>query len=60
MKAVEFESTLDACGCISVPAEAAREIPPGERVRVVVMWAQPVHAPEDSVYEQLIDDASLR
>ena len=38
MKAVEFESTLDVCGCISVPAEAAREIPPGEQVRVVLMW----------------------
>ena len=38
MKAVEFESTMSSSGQIAVPEEAAREIPPGEPVRVVLLW----------------------
>jgi hypothetical protein len=76
MKAVEFESTVDAGGQIALPPEIANEIPPGEQLRVVVMW-EPVnsdlawrtagrqrfeaaYSPEDAVYEQLMDDSAIR
>jgi hypothetical protein len=68
MRALEFESTITQSGQIALPPEVAREIPPGEHLRVVVMWDSDVewrsasrerfeaaYAPEDSVYEQLID-----
>src|SRR5207248_3931798 len=38
MKAVEFESTVAPGGQIALPPEVASEIPPGEQLRVVVMW----------------------
>ena len=76
MRAVEFESTVAPGGHITVPAEVASEIPPGEQLRIVVMWEpsnvdvswrmagrqrfEAAYAPEDAVYEQLIDDPSIR
>ena len=76
MKAVEFESTVTPDGQISLPPEAACEIPAGERLRVVVMWEpsnldpewraagrqrfEAAYCPEDAVYEQLIDDTATR
>jgi hypothetical protein len=76
MRAVEFESTVAPGGQIALPPEVASEIPPGEHLRVVVMW-EPSHSDpawrsagrqrfeaayssEDAVYEQLIDDPTLR
>lgn len=76
MKAVEFESTVAPGGQISLPPEVAREIPPGEQLRVVVMWEagdldlawrtagrqrfEAAYSPEDAVYERLIDDSAIR
>jgi len=76
MKAVEFKSTVAPNGQIAVPPEIARQIPPGEELQIVVLWETPMiddawsalgrqrfeaaYAPEDSVYEQLMDDASTR
>ena len=76
MRAVEFESTLALGGQIALPPEVAIEIPPGEQLRVVVMWEpsnlnlawrtagrqrfEAAYSPEDAVYEQLIDDATIR
>jgi hypothetical protein len=76
MRAVEFESTLALGGQIALPPEVAGEIPPGEQLRVVVMWEpsnldlawrtagrqrfEAAYSPDDAVYEQLIDDATIR
>ncbi len=76
MKALEFESTMKPGGQIVMPANLAEEIPPGEPLRVVVMWEPSsaeqawlsaakerfaaAYCPEDDVYEQLADDAQLR
>ncbi len=74
MKVVEFQSSVAAGGGIEIPPEIAREIPAGERLRVVVMWDdldqawreagrrsfEGAYSPEDSVYEALIDEAELR
>ncbi|MBI3664992.1 MAG: hypothetical protein HY236_02005 [Acidobacteria bacterium] len=76
MKAVEFKSTVTPGGQIAVPPEVARQIPEGEQLQVVILWEisnldaawraagrqrfEAAYAPEDSVYEQLIDDAPAR
>lgn len=76
MKAVEFEGTVTSDGQIALPPEAARDIPAGEQIRVVVMWEpagldeewralgrqrfEAAYAPEDAVYEQLMDDPATR
>jgi len=76
MKAVEFKSTVNPGGQIAVPPELARQIPAGEQLQVIVLWErsnldvawraagrqrfEAAYAPEDSVYEQLIDDAAAR
>jgi hypothetical protein len=76
MKAVEFESTISPGGQIALPPEVANEIPPGEQLRVVVMWEsgdsdlawrtaggqrfEAAYSPEDAVYEQLVDDSTIR
>ncbi len=76
MKAVEFESTVAPGGQIALPPEVASEIPPGEQLRVVVMWEpgdsnlawrtagrerfEAAYSPEDAVYEQLMDDSAIR
>jgi hypothetical protein len=76
MKAVEFESTVSAGGQISLPPEVASEIYAGDQIRVVLMWDRDdserswrsmgrqrfdaVYAPEDAVYEQLLDNSAIR
>ena len=76
MKAVEFESTISPGGQIALPPEIAIEIPPGEPLRVVVMWEpsnldlawrtagrqrfEAAYSPEDGVYDQLIDAPAIR
>jgi len=76
MKAVEFESTVAPGGQIPLPPEVASEIPAGEQLRVVVMWEnsdsdlawrnagregfEAAYAPEDAVYEQLMDDPAIQ
>ncbi len=76
MKAVEFKGTVTPGGQIAVPPEVARQIPAGEQLQVVILWEisnldaawraagrqrfEAAYAPEDSVYEQLIDDAPSR
>jgi hypothetical protein len=73
---VEFESTVAPGGQIALPPEVASEIPPGEQLRVVVMWEpensdlawrtagrqrfEAAYSPEDAVYEQLMDDSAIR
>ena len=76
MKAVEFEGTVAPGGQIALPPEVAREIPPGEQLRVVVMWDpgdfdlawrtagrrqfEAAYSPEDAIYEHLMDDSAIR
>jgi hypothetical protein len=76
MKAVEFESTVAPGGQIAIPPEIAGEIPPGEQLRVVVMWEasnfdlawrtagrqrfEAAYSPGDDIYEQLMDDSAIR
>jgi hypothetical protein len=76
MKAVEFEGTVAPDGQIAVPPEVASEIPPGEQLRVLVMWDgsdfdaawrragrrrfEAAYSPEDTIYEQLTDDSAIR
>jgi hypothetical protein len=76
MRAVEFDSAITPNGQIALPPDVAGEIPPGEQLRVVVMWGpsdsdlawrmagrqrfEAAYSPEDAVYEQLIDDAAIR
>lgn len=76
MKALEFESKVQPGGQIALPPGVAAEIPEGENLRVVVMWEtgeadaawrssgrqrfESAYCPEDEVYEQLMDDGSIR
>jgi len=76
MRAVEFEGIIAPEGHIALPAEIANEIPPGEPLRVVLMWRQSdtgtgwralgrqqfeaAYSPEDDVYDSLINDAAIR
>ncbi|MFN0105002.1 MAG: hypothetical protein ACKV2U_23330 [Bryobacteraceae bacterium] len=76
MSVVEFEGTVAPGGHVALPPEIASEIPAGEHIRIVVMWDagdaggawrtvsrrrfEAAYAPEDAVYEQLIDDAAIR
>jgi hypothetical protein len=74
MKTADFRGEITPNGEIAVPAEIASQIPPGEKVAVVLAWGlseeenswreagrrrfQSADAPEDSVYEQLIHEPS--
>jgi len=76
MKTVGFKGTVTPNGRITVPAEVVKQVPPGEQLRVVLVWGtseedstwraegrrqfEAAYAPEDAVYEQLIDDTSVR
>ena len=76
MRVVEFEGTVAPDGHVALPPEIASEIPAGEQIRIVVMWDagdadgawraasrqrfEAAYVPEDTVYEQLIDDAAIR
>ena len=72
MKAIRFKGTVAPNGQIALPPDVARQIPQGERLEVVLLWGassgdsawraagrrqfETAYAPEDSVYEQLIDE----
>jgi hypothetical protein len=74
MKTADFRGEITPNGEIAVPAEIASQIPPGEKVAVVLAWGvseeedgwleagrrrfEAAYAPEDSVYEQLINEPS--
>lgn len=75
MKAVEFESQVAPLDQIPIPGEIACQIPAGSNVHVIVMWGDgeqddwrdlarerfaSAYAPEDDVYEKLIDDPPSR
>jgi hypothetical protein len=69
MKTADFRGEITANGQITVPPEIASQVPPGEKVAVVLAWGvseeetcwrevgrrrfESAYAPEDSVYEQL-------
>jgi hypothetical protein len=74
MKTADFRGEITPSGQIAVPPEIASQVPPGEKVAVVLAWRvsaeenawreagrrrfESAYAPEDSVYEQLIHDPS--
>ena len=75
MKAVEFEGRLAADDRIEIPPEVARQVPEDSRLRVILMWGEDdedgwrklamerftaAYAPEDSVYEKLVDEPPSR
>jgi hypothetical protein len=76
MKTVEFKGRVTPNGQITVPDEVMKQVPPGEQLQVVLVWGaseeesvwrnvgrrtfEAAYAPEDSVYERLVDDPSIR
>jgi hypothetical protein len=70
MKIADFRGEITPSGLISVPPEIASQVPPGEKVAVVIAWGasdeenawreagwrrfESASAPDDSVYELLI------
>ena len=76
MKIVEFDGIASDSGEIALPRDVANEIPPGEPLHIVISWQRSeddaawrsagneafecAYAPEDNVYEKLLDDASIR
>ncbi|HEV1285966.1 MAG TPA: hypothetical protein VNU44_11655 [Bryobacteraceae bacterium] len=76
MKAVEFDGTVTPTGEIVVPPEIADQVPSGESLHIVLQWEtadedaawraqgrkrfEAAYAPEDSIYEQLMDETPAR
>ena len=77
MKVVEFEGTVTPSGQLTLPAEVAGQLSPGESFHVVLRWGasadedgvwraqgkerfEAAYAPEDSVYDQLMDETPTR
>ena len=75
MKTADFRGELKPNGQIAVPPEIASQVPPGEQIQVVLQWGiseddawraagrrlfDAAYAADDSVYEQLILDSSIR
>jgi hypothetical protein len=73
MKAVEFKGKLSDEDNMVVPGEIARQIPAGSNLRVILLWDDgddwlrigkerfaDAYAPEDVVYEKLIDESASR
>ena len=76
MKTADFRGEISSNGQIVVPPEIASQIPSGEKLEVVLRWGdsddenawretgrrrfEAAYADEDSVYEELMDDASAR
>jgi hypothetical protein len=75
MKAMEFDAQLTSGDRIQVPLAVACELPESAHFRVIVLWEPgedeewrkltserflAAYAPEDSVYEQLIDEPPSR
>jgi len=76
MKSVDFKGELTPNGQIDVAPEIASQVPPGEQIQVVLQWGisedetawraagrrrfEAAYSADDSVYEQLVHDASTR
>ncbi len=76
MKTADFTGELSLNGQIAVPPEIASQVPPGEPIQIVLQWGvsdddvawraagrrqfEAAYSADDSVYEQLIHDASAR
>ena len=76
MKTADFTGKLTSSGQVAVPPEIASQVPPGEPVQIILRWGMPedeavgraagrrqfeaAYSADDSVYEQLADDASAR
>jgi hypothetical protein len=75
MKAVEFECEITSAEQIRIPPDIARELSAGAHVHVILVigdgdeegWRRATmerfaaaYAPEDSVYEKLLDEAPPR
>jgi hypothetical protein len=76
MKLADFRGKITPNGQISVPPEIASQVPPGEKVAVMLTWGiseeenawreagrrrfESAYAPDDSIYEQLIHNPSSR
>ena len=76
MKTADFRGELTPNGQIAVPPEIASQVPPGERIQVVLQWGisvddaawraagrrhfEAAYSADDSVYELLIHDTSTR
>ena len=75
MKTANFRGEALPNGQIAVPPEIALQVPPGERIQVVLQWGiseddtwraagrrqfEAAYAADDSVYELLIHDTSAR
>jgi hypothetical protein len=72
MKTVDFRGEIAPDGQIAVPPEIALQVPPGEKIEVVLRWDvsddgrawreagrrqfESAYAADDSIYEQLIHD----
>ena len=71
MRTADFRVELTPNGQISVPPEVAAQVPPGERLQVVLQWGaseddaawraegrrrfEAAYTADDSVYEQLMN-----
>lgn len=76
MKTADFRGQITPNGHIAVPPEIASQVPPGEKIDVVLQWGiseeeaawraagrrrfEGAYSADDSVYEQLIHDPSTR
>jgi hypothetical protein len=76
MKTADFKAALTSNGQIEVPPEIASQVPPGAQVQVILGWElspdevawravgkrrfEAAYSPEDSIYDELIDDPSTR
>ena len=76
MKTVDFRGAISSDGQIAVPSDIVSQIPNGEPLEIVLRWGaaddetewrettrrrfEAAYADEDSVYEELMDDASTR
>jgi hypothetical protein len=75
MKSADFQGEFTSSGEIAVPPDIARQVPPGQQLRVILQWGasdddawraagkrrfEAAYSEEDSVYEHLIDDTPAR
>jgi hypothetical protein len=75
MKAIEFEGKLIGQDSIRIPDSISRELPADSTVRVILLWENEedsawralgtatfaaAYAPEDDVYEELLNGPSSR
>ena len=75
MQALQFEGSMNDAAQIQVPADIARKVPEGSHLKVILVldddedetWKlasleafSAAYAPEDSIYEKLLDEPSDR